>query len=355
MVTGEGTFPKVADDPYFASEANNATSEVRYNPIFYNTQQKMRYGVLGHSATVWSCPNETATTRTTDGGTTWVVASIDNTNMDGQSTVVDTDHTNAMCLNDNGNNMNVTTDSGDNWTFTSSIVSNATAGISISAPTTSVAVMGLDVGTATKGIVRSINNGTSWAVVTTGPTVDVPVIDMFDSSNGLAIDVNGNIWATTNAGVDWSDSGQNSAVNPTTTSNMIALSATNYVMVHAFNDNFIETGNTSDGGTIKMNHDDMSENNLLVSNLVEASNGNLYFVISFYQAGTGTTATQINTVMMKSTNSGDNWSAGALPNAGRGTLPANSIFPFLSEYTTNKLVFLSGDRTLITIDETWDS
>ena len=347
----ENEFPKVDGDVLYASEANQFEANIRYNPIFYNNVNTAT-ALIGHSATDWTTLENVNVTITSDAGATWSTPSTDIVHNIGAVTKVDSNTTNAMVCRRDNNETSLTTDSGDNWAEKGSIITNATAGISISAPTTSVAVVGLDIGTATRGIAFSTDNTANWTVCSTGPAVDVPVIDMVDSSNGIAIDVNGNIWTTSDGGDNWTDSGQASANNPTITSYMIALTSTTYVMKHSHTSNFIETGNTTSGGTVKSFLSDMNNSDIIASNLVKTTSGNLYCAVYFFK--TGASNSQTNITMYKSKDSGATWSVGALPNVGFGSGTVSELSS-LDEYAANKLLLMVSDAQIMTIDETWDS
>jgi len=171
---------------------------------------------------------------------------------------------------------------------------------------------------------------------------------MFSTTVGIAVDDAGNIWTTSNAGINWTDSGQNSNQTPTRFDcYLIALSATTYVMVHNNQSNFIETGTTSAGGTERAYQGDMGGSNMLVTNLVKTTNGNLYCVVGNYETS------QVNTTLWRSKDSGLTWETSALPNVGDNNPPIIAwTMGGLSEIGTNKLILMGAEREVMVIDET---
>jgi hypothetical protein len=78
----------------------------------------------------------------------------------------------------------------------------------IRAPTTTVAVCA-GVPSAGIAVAYSTNNGSTWSKSSTGPTVAVHALGMYNASVGFLIDSSNNIWKTTNGGVNWTDTGVN--------------------------------------------------------------------------------------------------------------------------------------------------
>ncbi len=340
----EGNYPKSDGDVAFASEYNLFEAD-RWNTLNNTTTPIL--GILPHSATSWTGYNGTSSVITTDTGASWVASTGDNADMTGAGTVSKADGTKAIVADHDS--ANVSFYNGTTWASSSTDPAAITEVFDITFPTATVAAMGVDKGAAGKGIFKSSNAGDAWSEVTTGPAVDVPVIDMIDADTGIAIDNAGNIWSADGDIDVWSDSGQNAVVSPTQKSSMVALSSTNYVLIN-LNQNFVETGNTTSGGTIRLHFAEMADADFTLSNLVKITNGNLYFMV--YVFGDGATVPR-NTYLYRSTDNGVNWSTKNIMN-GLSTptiITTNVTKATIVEYTTNKMLALVGDQTLMIIDE----
>jgi len=350
-MANEGEFPKIDGDILYGSEVNG------FNAIGYKTINYIGgdcLGLLAHSATTWTAYNGTSTLRTTDAGATWGATSADIADMTGPGTVCDADNTKAIICAHDSADISISSDSGDNWASASVDPANITKVWDISFPTAAVAVVACDIGASARSIFYSTDAGDNWTICTSGPAVDCMVIDMVDANDGIAIDVNDNIWTTNDGGNNWSDSGQNSVgVTATGMSSMIALTSTTYAMVN-HDAKFIETGNTTSGGTQRLNITDAGPA-IVPSNLIKANNGFLYFAIYYYE---GATAVASNVLLYKSKDNGVTWQVIPLPLLGHSDdtfITNNFTKALLQEYTTNKIILSIENQVLMLIDESWST
>lgn len=184
--------------------------------------------IIAHSSTVWSAFQGGAYGDiyvTTDSGSTWTVK---NSNLDTSAffTLCRADTTHAVAIEyTTSGEVAFTDDSGTTWTSKTSTafgtqiydVSFSTAGL--------IVVGGNDAG-GTDHIVFSTDDAANWTNATTSPSAAVYAVDMYDATTGYAIDLNGNIWKTINAAVDWTDTGHNILKSIDTRVTIYALSAT---------------------------------------------------------------------------------------------------------------------------------
>ncbi|MCK4827674.1 hypothetical protein KA005_68740, partial [bacterium] len=203
-MAAEGVFPKSDGDILYASEVNVFNRGTWYGLTSMPTVDSV--AILAHSTTDWTLINGTATMITGDAGASWANASSDDGNMTAVSKVSVADPTKAISCDSNSGNVIITSDSGDNWTNASTDPAGITKVFDLSFPTATVAVVACDLGGAARGIFFSTDAGDNWTICTSGPAVDVMAIDMVDGSDGIAIDVNQNIWTTSDGGDNWSDS-----------------------------------------------------------------------------------------------------------------------------------------------------
>jgi len=342
----EGTYPKIDGDILYSSEVN-LFEENRWNPLVYVGTSIV--GILAHSATAWTAYNGTSTFITADAGVSWTAASVDIADMTGVSRVSKANNALAICCDHDSANVSISSDSGDNWA-SASTDPGGTRVFSLSFPTATVAVCGMDEGT-TRDIYYSTDAGDNWTVCDTGPTDDVSAIDMVDGSDGIALDVTGKIWTTSNGGVDWADSGQTSVVTPSTTTDMIALTSSTGVILNNLGTGTIETFTTAAGGTIRLRISDAGEAGAYLSNLIKTTNGNLYFVYYMFAESNDR---GVNVVLYKSEDSGVTWaqkSIGTCHFENETDLTNYQAKSQLVEYDTNKLLIQIGVVQLMTINE----
>jgi len=347
MVTAEGTFPKSDGDTIYASEYNKFNAGLWSDLIMLDAPNPIN-AILAHSATSWTAVNLTNTQITSDSGVTWTAASADNADMTGVSKVCIADKTKAISCDHDSGNISITSDSGDNWASATTDPAAITRVWDASFPTATVAVVGCDLGAASRSIFYSTDGGDNWTICVAGSTGDTFAIDMLDGTNGLAIDSGANIWTTSNGGVNWADSGQN-VTTVLSNSNMVALTSTTGVILHE-SATTIETFNTTSGGTVRLKIMDAGEVQNHFSNIIKVTNGNLYFIqYVFSDAGDRS----LNMTLFRSTDNGVTWAQKGLGNC---LFEADSEFANytksqLIEYDTNKLLFIVGTKQLMSIDE----
>lgn len=165
-------------------------------------------GSIGRGLIKWSATRfQSSTDESDDSGVTW---SGDGYGDSGNG-IADTSGASGIQTNITDGTSTFTTDSGAVWGASSVDPPNSTTINSISMGSTLVGIMGGDSASG-NAIWVTGDGGDNWAQATTGPTAEVKAVVMASASVGYAVDVNQNIWKTTNAGVDWSDTGDNFTV-----------------------------------------------------------------------------------------------------------------------------------------------
>jgi photosystem II stability/assembly factor-like uncharacterized protein len=345
-MAAEGEFPKTDGDILYASEIN-AIEGNKYYPLSSPVPSGGNSFIV-HSSTVWGLFVGTASVRTTDAGVTWVALSTDDTDMRQNAHLCDADSTKAFVCDLDSNEINYTTDSGDNYTNATTSPALVTNVLTGSFPTATVAVVGCIIGSAARSIFRSTDGGDTWTICTTGPAVNTVAMDMVDGSDGIAIDTNGNIWTTADGGDNWTDSGQN--VNSTSnTSNLLALTSSTGIYVSRNPDNTLETFTTGAGGTARLHLVSLNTNGNWPSNLVKATNGNIYFVTYI---GSGDARNAFSLFLYKSVDNGVTWEVATIGDAGMGNYMGDNNYgeSMLWEYDTNQLALLASQNHVMTID-----
>lgn len=302
--------------------------------------------LIVHSALKWTIINGVNSRVTANGGVTWAASTTDFADM-ASGMVCKTLKTTAISANTtNDKLLYYTTDSGVTWTL-ATVPTLWTGALCLSFPTTTLAVAGLNRGTAARGIMRSTNGGVNWSICTTGPVANVPAISMFDGTTGYAVDSSNNIWKTTDGGVNWTDTTHNVASVGTTAmgQNLLAISAT--VCLYAINGNRIERyDNTAGTVTTKFPVTNLAATaGNYFGNFVVAANGKTYFAYTSYVAPVS------YITLLRSNDDGVSWqqqfviainNATAVTQSGTDTL--------LSEYSPNQLVYLHGGGRIIKFD-----
>lgn len=224
-------------------------------------------GLIKFSDTIW----QTTSARSTDAGVTWSV-SITSGNFlynSGAAGIAVTD----------GGAVKYTTDSGATWNSASVAPANVTSIQSIGMGSTTVAVL-VGQGASGESIWYSSDGGDNWAQAATGPgaTEQINTLIMVSATVGYAsVQTQTKIWKTTDGGANWSD----------TTHAKVAPG-------HGFivgADDIWFTGLISNFGILQyinstgaqntlvtINNDGITGADLASSNIVQATNGNYYWL-----------------------------------------------------------------------------
>jgi len=315
------------------------------------------YALLAHSATTWTAIQDSSTFRTTDAGVTWAAAAADIGDMTGVSKVCTADKTKAISCDHDSGNVSYSTDSGNNWTSATTDPALITRVFDLSFITTGVAVVACDIGTAARSIFYSTDGGNNWTICATGPAVDTVAIDMFDATNGIAVDVSGNVWTSSDGGINWSDTTY-AVVGAASQSSIKCLTSSTYVFIQASND-MVQTGTTSTDGVTRIQQVFGGNFPAYTSNLIKASNGNLYFVLYSFRDKAEINDLISNITLYKSSDSGVTWAVSTIPILDmmyRTTMFTNEDAKSqLVEYDTNKFLLKAGTYLILKIDESWDA
>lgn len=165
--------------------------------------------------------------RTTDGGATWTNVTL--TSLTGGTSRVaqcKTDPNRLIAYQGNGAATELSTDGGASFTSGTALAGGALFS-QISFPTATIAAAAVNT-IGTRRLHYSTNGGSTFTICATGPTVNCWSIDMFDGSFGFAVDASGNLWRTTDGGINWTDTTANVTTNPTalTSGTLVATSST---------------------------------------------------------------------------------------------------------------------------------
>lgn len=349
------TFPVSNGDILDAATINKFNTRLEHS-LFYVGDFPIT-GLIAHSATAWTAIGATNTRRTADTGATWDNATTDFAAMTGLTMVSVADNTDAIVCDHNSNATFLAVDSGDTWVAANTDPASVTSVLSGAYPTASVAVVGCDIGAAARSVfIGDPSSGAgslNWTICTTGPAVDTVALDMVDGSNGTLIDVNENIWTTTDGGDNWTDSTDGAGGSLAEGyASLIALTATTYVAIHqraANADIMIETWASGANAIQRLILDGTG---LTFTNLVKCNNTNIYFVTA-----NGAVADLPSTLTLyKSEDSGATFTATPLPAMGfiNNYYTTFRSHATLIEYTTDKMLLISGDNIIMRIDESWD-
>lgn len=303
---------------------------------------------LVHGNNSWTIVNATSTRYTSNSGVTWADSTGDAATFRGVAIASKGLKTTAIVIDNQTNAAFYSTNSGASWTAASSVPLNWTGAWCASFPTATVAVAGLDRGTATRGIMYSTNAGVDWTIAASGPVVDVVAIDMFSSTVGYAVDVSANIWKTTDGGVNWTDTTHNVTAAGTNamTDTLFAVSATK--CLYALHTTRIELyDNTAGSVTVKYPLSALpTTNGHMCSNFVRTTNGNIYLAQHLFLAPLGIIR------LYRSVDDGVTWDLTKLPSImSSAVVVGNSgCNTLLSENINNQLLFYTGAGKILLID-----
>ena len=200
----------------------------RLNPPVINSCE----GIIAHSSTTYSASINNTIYVTTDSGATFTSKNTDPT-----ATVLlrafkdDITKGFGLTINKTDGETVYTADSGGTWTTKTALTAAQVVPMDMSCPTANlIVVAGTESGGSGERIFRSTDQGGTWALATTSPTTDLYCVDMWDSSTGYAIDLNKNVWKTTDGGDTWADTTHNVNTSTTTGMSMRTLSATTAII-----------------------------------------------------------------------------------------------------------------------------
>lgn len=335
MVNKFGTTDDFADsDALSADNLLDTFGSLPFRPITNRAGGNNITGVVAHSATTYSVIEDDGDIfQTTDSGTTWTSRNTD----------LDTDSFIRLCKADaayafaieNATTAEsaVTTNSGATWTTTTS-ATYGTAVYDLSVPTTSLIVVGGDDGGGGNHIIYSTDDGTTWNDASTQPSAAIYALDMFDGSTGYAIDSSGNIWKTTNSGVDWTDTTDNITGSATTTTGILALSATTCLIYNGL----IQTYNNSTNTVTSVANIPTTNT---CAGIVKTTNGDYYIATGASSGNTGIT-------LAKSTDSGATWAVADIPF--KGAAVDNTVLKCqLTEFGSNNLLVSGNTTTMLKV------
>lgn len=174
------------------------STKSKYTKYISDTNEVDEGLIIFGNGTHWSTTDKIST----DSGATWSAGGFGNKGLASVSGA------NGIALTSDVSNQDYTTDSGVTWTQASTFTPNYTAiaGVHLFSSTIGVAC-----GVSSSGVSAwyTADGGDNWAQSATGPTANTNAIQMASATIGYMVDVSGNIWKTTNAGADWTDTGDN--------------------------------------------------------------------------------------------------------------------------------------------------
>ena len=234
----------------FTAGTDALASQVNSNFVYNNTVWEIENlgaftfnGVVVHSATNYSVVRASSgEIYLWDGSTLTLKNSTPNASSLMAGCKADATH--GVCVETAGVEVTFTDDSGATWTSKTSVGFSA-AVYDVSFPTATLIVVGGSDGGGDY-IQFSTDDGGTWTDATTSPSTVVDGLDMFDGNTGYAVDSSGNIWKTTNAAVDWTDTGDNvSTGTPGASCNVLCLTADIVIITsQSYLDYYVNSTNT---------------------------------------------------------------------------------------------------------------
>ena len=242
--------------------------------------------IVGHSDDTYSFGASTdGIFVTTDDGSTFTSKNTDITASTQMGTNCKADRTRAIIFQPKAipdtNKVAYTTDSGTTWT-TGTVIGIDQDITDISYPTSSVAIIvGNDAGA--DYVWRSTDGGSTWTAASTQPTSNLTAIDMFDGSNGVAVDSSLNIWKTTDGGDTWIDTTYNvafgnarCAIFMTSTTEFVYLEENGMAGRVEWRSGSVSAGLTATKGYLI----NAIGNTVVVQRPVKTAKGNYYILVS---------------------------------------------------------------------------
>jgi len=266
--TGEGLIYLDQNDTL-----NNIMNEAGFNKYDEGTSGvTIGKGLLRHSASIWV----STSARTTNSGGTWSsggFGQVDTEDIAGVSGAT------AVSVHQDDGSVAYTDDSSANWQAASVGPPNITKGACVHMFSTTFGVIG---GKAGAGVLIwfTSDSGDNWTQATSGPTgaggFAVNAIVMCSANIGYAIDNAGDIWKTTNAGVDWTDTTDNTTTTP---GNLFAIS-TDEVFYTTWSGSVLYHYKNSTNTVKTIFSIGLTGSGVGTSNIIQATNGNYYVVVA---------------------------------------------------------------------------
>lgn len=259
------------DDGYFQG-AGNAPWYEQIAP----TNTTLDEGLISFSSSIF----QTATARSTDTGATWAAGGYTTGYLPTTSGAA------GCAILNSSNTARLTTNSGFSWAAASVAPANMTACRSISMGSTTVAACG---GTVSSGvsIYYSSDGGDNWTVSASGPTAECRAVRFASATVAYAIDSSGNIWKSTDAAVNWTDTTDN--VTSGTTDIVMYCYTTDIVYFMSHNGSvvkkYVNSTNTFTNNLFRVNNND-GGGDMTTSLPVLATNGDLYWLVFNGPSGT---------------------------------------------------------------------
>lgn len=287
-------------------------------------------GVVGYAADTLSIVNAANILTSTNGGTSWTSK---NTDLDASTILTrgcKATRTSAFFLETGTTCESAhTSDSGATVT-TKTSASFGTSVADMSYPTTGLIVVGGDDGGGGNHIIYSTDSGGTWTDASTQPSAAIILVDMFDGTNGVAVDTSGNIWKTTDSADTWTDTTLN--VGTSSNQQIVMLSTTTFFFI-GFPTNNVATVQYGDLSTPYITGSLFAIANYTTTPSIRfhrAANNNFYVLL----AGAGQTD---NSTLWR-TADGVTWFSKVLPFASTAAAKSGLI----GEMGDNELILLTG-------------
>lgn len=262
------------------------------------------YGVVAFSATTFSIgTSEPNIYHTTDSGATWT-AKLNKYAT--QLKKCDADSTKAFSIYDTALGVTAyTSDSGTTWTQKATFA-YGTGLYDFCFPVSGLIVVGGDDAAGINHIVFSTDQGTTWTDATTQPDTKIYAVDMFDGTTGYAIDSDKKIWKTTNAAVDWTDTGHVTSATYSVTDGYTFIRCISATLCVIGSTSAVQMYNNSTGAIVIYSAPGQCKG------LVKNTNGYLY---AYY----GTTGASNQGWLLMSDDSGSSWGTRPMLGGTNGT------------------------------------